>query len=135
MKKFLLLALAAIFTFSITAQNPQRPREGNNEQRRQFTPEMRAERLAEQLELTAEQKAQVTELYKKSAEKRENNRNSDLSPEDRRAQFDADRKAEDVELEKIIGKEKMEKHLKQRAEREQRMREGGGGGERQRPNR
>lgn len=127
MKKFLMLALAAVFTIGLSAQNQLRPRSGNNGNRSQFTPEMRAERLAEQLELTAEQKAQVTEFYKAQAEKWEKARgNNELSREARREQFETMRKAEDAELEKIIGKEKMEKHLKQRAEREQRMREGGG---------
>lgn len=126
MKKLLMLALAAIFTISLSAQNPQRPGGGNNFDRSQFTPERRAERLAEQLGLSVEQKAQVTELYKAQAERREKNRNSDLSPEARREHFETMRKTEDAELEKIIGKEKMELYLKQRAEREQRFREGGG---------
>lgn len=127
MKKFLILALAAVFTIGLSAQNPERPRGGNNFDRSQFTPEKRAERLAEQLGLTAEQKTQVTDMYKAQAEKREKDRNnSEMSREERREHFEAMRKAEDAELEKIIGKEKMELYLKQRAEREQRMREGGG---------
>lgn len=127
MKKFLILALAAVFTIGLSAQNPERPRGGNNYDRTQFTPEKRAERLAEQLGLTAEQKTQVTDMYKAQAEKREKDRNnSEMSREERREHFEAMRKAEDAELEKIIGKEKMELYLKQRAEREQRMREGGG---------
>ncbi len=127
MKKFLILALAAVFTIGLSAQNPERPRGGNNFDRSQFTPEKRAERLAEQLGLTAEQKTQVTDMYKAQAEKREKDRNNpEMSREERREHFEAMRKAEDAELEKIIGKEKMELYLKQRAEREQRMREGGG---------
>ncbi len=125
MKKFFLLTLAIVFNISLFAQNQQNPVGGSN--RQQFTPEARAERLAEQLELTAEQKAKVLDLYKTQAEQREKNRNnSELSPEKRRELFEEMRKIEDTELEKIIGKEKMELYLKLRAEREQRWREGGG---------
>ncbi len=141
MKKFFVLAFAAILTISLSAQNQGRNNgNGPGNQgggRMQFTPENRAEQLAKQLELTDEQKAQVTELYKKTAEQREKMRSENQgSNVDRRAQFEEMRKAEDAELEKIIGKEKMEKYLQIRAEREQRRNEigGGGGGNRPRNN-
>lgn len=116
MKKYLMLTLALIFSMQmlVTAQNQR------NGQRVQQTPKERAERMAKQLELTPEQQTQVEALFvKQDAERtkwrdemRANNQTAGVDREKMRAQFDERRKAENEALEKIIGKEKMEKYLK-----------------------
>ena len=139
MKKYVMLALAAILSLGIStnAQDQQvrngQGREGG--QRMQLTANDRAERLAKQLELTDVEKAKVLEMYEKQDANREKLRKE--KPEantDRRAQFEEQRKAEDAELEKIIGKEKFEKYLTIRAEREKSMRERGQNNNRPRQN-
>lgn len=137
MKKYVMLALAAILSLGIStsAQDQQgrggQGREGGG-QRMQFTPKDRAERLAKQLELTEDEKAKVLELFEKQEANREKIRkeNQDVNT-DWREKFQAQRKVEDAELEKIIGKEKFEKYLANRAEREKRMRERGENNNRQ----
>jgi len=130
MKKYVMLTLAAILSLGIStiAQDQQggnrQGREGG--QRMQFTPKDRAERLATQLELTDVEKAKVLEMYEKQDAEREKIRKENPDANiDRRAQYEEQRKAEDVELEKILSKEKFAKHLANRAEREKRMRERG----------
>lgn len=123
MKKYLMLTLALLFSMQmlVTAQNQR------NGQRVQQTPKERAERLAKQLELTAEQQTQVEALFvKQDAERtkwreemRANNQGAGFDREKMRAQFDERRKAENDELEKVIGKEKMEKYLKWQEEMRQ----------------
>ena len=123
MKKYLMLTLALLFSMQmlVTAQNQR------NGQRVQQTPNERAERLAKQLELTAEQQTQVEALFVKQdadrtkwrEEMRANNQGAGFDREKMRAQFDERRKAENEALEKIIGKEKMEKYLKWQEEMRQ----------------
>jgi len=121
MKKYLMLTLALLFSMQmlVTAQNQR------NGQRVQQTPKERAERLAKQLELTAEQQTQVEALFVKQdadrtkwrEEMRANNQGAGFDREKMRAQFDERRKAENEALEKIIGKEKMEQYKKIRDEK------------------
>ena len=130
MKKYGMLALAFSFILSlaVSAQN-QMPPQGQGERgprpemrqggdRQQMTPQVRAERLAKQLDLTADQQAQVQALYEKqNADRQKKMAEARTSGEDMRAKFEAERKAQDVELEKIIGPEKMKKLQDMRAER------------------
>lgn len=123
MKKYLMLTLALLFSMQmlVTAQNQR------NGQRVQQTPKERAERLTKQLELTAEQQTQVEALFVKQdadrtkwrEEMRANNQGAGFDREKMRAQFDERRKTENEALEKIIGKEKMEKYLKWQEEMRQ----------------
>ena len=116
MKKYLMLTLAFFFSMQmlVTAQNQR------NGQRVQQTPKERAERMAKQLELTPEQQTQVEALFvKQDAERtkwreetRANSQGAGVDREKMRVQFDERRKAENEALEKIIGKEKMDKYLK-----------------------
>ena len=104
MKKYLMLTLALLFSMQmlVTAQNQR------NGQRVQQTPKERAERLAKQLELTAEQQTQVEALFVKQdadrtkwrEEMRANNQGAGFDREKMRAQFDERRKAENEALEK-----------------------------------
>jgi periplasmic protein CpxP/Spy len=128
MKKYGMLAIAAIFMFCIAVSaQEQTPVQGaekgqKNEMpqnpRPQATPQMRAERLAKQLELTDAQKAQIQALYEKQdADRVKKQGEVRKAGEDMKAQFEANRKAQDAELEKIIGTEKFQKLQTMRAER------------------
>jgi len=131
MKKYGMLAIAAIFMFSmaIMAQDPTPPqgqngprREFNQNGRTQATPQVRAERLAKQLSLTDDQKAQVQAMYEKQdANRAKAQTEVKKSREEMKAQFEADRKAQDEELAKIIGSEKFQQFQAARAERMKRM--------------
>ncbi|MGB4415861.1 MAG: hypothetical protein WBI53_13375 [Paludibacter sp.] len=131
MKKYVMLALVAIFTmsFALNAQEQRPPRGERDGQRMQITAKERAEHLSKKLELTDAEKAKVQALYEKQDKDREMMRaeaqkkkaEAVQNREEMRAQFEERRKAEDVELEKIIGKEKFEKLQKIRAERQEKM--------------
>ena len=137
MKKHGMLALAFgfIFSLAVSAQD-QMPPQGQGEggpkpemrqgNRPQMTPEVRAERLAKQLDLTVAQKAQVQALYEKqNAEHQKKQAEVQKTREEMKAQFDAERKAQDIALEKIIGPEKMKKLQDMRAERMKQREENG----------
>ena len=124
MKKYATMALIAFFTMSFALSAQNQPRTIIQES---GTPRQRAENMARQLELTTEQTAQVQALF----EKREAQRVEQMA-QLRRAhtqggnqeelrtlalQIAAAQDAELEELKKIIGKEKLEKWQKYRAER------------------
>ncbi|MDD2996961.1 MAG: hypothetical protein PHP99_12235 [Paludibacter sp.] len=127
MKKYLMLALLLVFSLNVMmfAQNR------STEARVQQTAKERAELMAKQLELTAEQQTQVEALFEKQdkerAKLREENRAANQSSEGNRekmrTQYEERRKAENAELEKIIGKEKMEKYQKWVEEQRQQRRQ------------
>jgi len=133
MKKYFMLALAAIFTIglSMNAQNQRQPRgEGRHgDHNRKITPELRAEKMTKELNLTADEKAKVLELFaqqeeKMKAFKAENEKlieKKRAEVKERMGKFDAERKAQDAELEKIIGKEKFAKHQAIRIEQLEKM--------------
>jgi len=76
-----------------------------------MTPEKRAEQMAKQLELTAEQTQQVQKLFEeRDAKRKERIADSSISREERQEIMQKERKDFDEKLEKIIGKEKMEKY-------------------------
>ena len=108
-------------TMTLSAQNPERRQRGAQTQ---VTAESRADNLAKELDLTEQQKAEVLELFKKQDVEREKNRaaNGQNREFDREA-FQAERKAQDAELEKIIGAEKFKLLQQKRAERQLRMKE------------
>ncbi|MFT3754232.1 MAG: hypothetical protein QM800_15610 [Paludibacter sp.] len=140
MKKqgILVMAFASIFSLAISAQDQTPPQGGQRGQgqemrqggnRPQMTPQMRAERLAKQLDLTTDQTAQVKALYEKQdADRQKRQGDVQKTREEMRAQFENERKAQDTELEKIIGPEKMKKLQDIRAER---MKQRGENGARQ----
>lgn len=132
MKKNGILALAAIFmlSMSVMAQDPStstqdhkgEKKEFRQGERRQATPQMRAERLAKQLSLTDDQKAKVQALYEKQDANREKKQAEvRKTREEMKAKFEAEQKAQDAELEKIIGAEKFQKFQTTRAERQKKM--------------
>lgn len=137
MKKYGMLVMAFAFSLAVSAQDQMPPQGGQRGQgqemrqgnRPQMTPQMRAERMAKQLDLTADQTAQVKALYEKQdAERQKKQGEVQKTREEMRAQFETERKAQDTELEKIIGPEKMKKLQDIRAER---MKQRGENGPRQ----
>jgi hypothetical protein len=134
MKKYAVLAVVAIFTmiFGAVAQNPGRGQGGM----RGADPKEQTEQMAKQLELSDAQKEQVLALLEKqqksNQERMEEMRKSreqggqQQSREDFRAKFQEQQKANDAELEAIIGKEKMDKLKEIRAEEAKRRQEQGG---------
>jgi periplasmic protein CpxP/Spy len=135
MKRLAILALGFMLTLAASAQDqtppqggdrgPRQERQGN---RPQMTAQARAERLAKQLELTDDQKTQVQALFEKQdAARQKKQGDGQKSREEMRAQFAEDMKTQDVEMEKIIGPEKMKKYQDARAERMKKMQERMGG--------
>jgi len=124
MRKYVMLALAAIFTmsFAVNAQD-QRPPRGERGFGMQMSAKERAARLATQLELTDAEKAKVEALFEKQDKKREEFKAEAKKLNEERGKLMEERKAEDEELQAIIGKEKFEKLQSIRTERQARMRE------------
>lgn len=126
MKKTLIVMLCALFTMSLTTyaqKGEQRSKQETKKEIRQASPkrltaEERANYWAKELNLSDEEKAKVTELFKKEDENRAKYRQEmQKNREEMRAQMQNDRKANDAELEKIIGKEKFQKYDSIRSER------------------
>jgi|GEM_PF-322750 len=88
----------------------------------QITAKERAERMAKQLELTENEKAQVQALFEKQEAKHDQYREEvkKLKAE-QKSKFASERKAQVAELEKIIGKEKAMKLETMRAQRQEKM--------------
>ena len=124
MRKYVMLALVAIFTmsFAVNAQD-QRPPRGERGFGMQRSAKERAARLATQLELTDAEKAKVEALFEKQDKKREEFKAEAKKLNEERGKLMEERKAEDEELQAIIGKEKFEKLQSIRTERQARMRE------------
>jgi len=135
-KLILCAVLFSAVTFFTNAQPPrQNDRQGQGhaqgQGRQMISPEMRAENMAKQLELTDAQKAKVTELFKKQEvqmnamreEMRAARESNTANAEGIREKVAAQRKANDAELEKIIGKEKMAKWQAGRQQQMQSMNE------------
>ena len=130
MKKVVFMALIALFTLSFTleAQNNRRENRQNAPSGMRWSPKERADNMAKELGLTAEQKAKVEALFKQQDEKRaeeiakqrDNNEGVEKDRDKRREEMQASREKtmaeNDAALEKIIGKEKMEKWKQHRAE-------------------
>jgi len=128
MKKYGMLAIAAIFMFSMAVKaQDQTPQTGGNNgysqnARPHATPQMRAERLAKQLSLTDDQKTKVQALFEKQEDNRTKNQAEvNKTKEERRALNEANRKVQDEELAKIIGTDKFQQFQTARAERMQKM--------------
>ena len=119
MKQRMYVMLIALFVLSIGAIAQQQQR-GERGERQQFTPEARAEQMAKDLDLTADQKAKVKVLFETQQKEMEKLRNQAQGDQaNRREQATQLREKWDKDLEKIIGKEKMAKH---KALQEERMR-------------
>lgn len=125
--------VGALFLISVAgqAQNQKNvsDKEGTKKEMRQNAPqrmsaESRAEYWAKELNLTNEEKAKITELFKKQDEARMQQRaDMQKSREERQAFMESQRKANDAEMEKIIGKEKFQKYDSIRTARMEKMRD------------
>lgn len=118
MKRYLMLAIATIImSGAILIAQEQQPmpknlkgdkKEFKNEQK-MISPEKRAEFMAKQLNLSAAEKAKVQALFEKQDVKiKEHQAEMEKLREERRAKFEAERKAQEAELIKIIGNEKFQ---------------------------
>jgi hypothetical protein len=132
MKKYTMMALIAFFTvsLSVSAQNNNRSnaQDGNRGQRNQTemrqsrTAAERTEIMTQALQLTTEEKAQVKALFEKQdaqrAEQRELQRTQQgqRSQDQMRATRERTLAENDAELEKIIGKDRLQQWQKHRAE-------------------
>ncbi|MEA4976795.1 MAG: Spy/CpxP family protein refolding chaperone [Paludibacter sp.] len=107
MKKQILFLLLAVFVTicTNTAQTPQG--QGN----RQPNPQVRAEQMAKDLNLTEVQKQQLQALFEEQQTKMKALRESgEANQESRKEELKKLRSEWDSKLEGIIGKENMEKH-------------------------
>lgn len=120
MKKYLKLALASVFFFSMTAM-AQGPQGGFGGGMRQQPPKERAEAMAKDLSLTDAEKAKVQEVFEKNDEKMTKFRTevSRDSP-DFREKFQALRDAQNADLIAVLEKKnlKLTKNYKQNVVRE-----------------
>jgi len=133
MKKYAMLALATVFMFSVTLmaqeQTPQAGRKGHKKEMRQgmgekMNAQQRAEHMAKAVGLTDAEKVKVQALFEKQDAKRLQQRaEMQKVRQAQMAKFDNDKKAQDTELEKIIGKEKFQKHESIRANRQEKMKQ------------
>ena len=139
MKKTTLLTMILFFaiSFTLTAQNRGGNRSRQNAQAEQrWTAKNRAENIAKQLNLDEAQKAKIEALFEKQDAKRAEQlklqrEKRDRALEDRETRREAMRELReqalaenDAELEKIIGKEKMEQWKTYREDYQKRMRDG-----------
>ena len=116
MKKIFMIALVAIFTMGMSINAQQRQGQG----RQGMTPADRVERLAQQITLSADEKAKVLELFEKQ-QKRNQEAFAAASAAGNNQSFNREawqeqQKADDADLEAIIGKEKMAQYQKIREE-------------------
>jgi Spy/CpxP family protein refolding chaperone len=133
MKKYGMLALAFAFIYSLAVsaqdQMPPQPREGHqkefkHDQKPKLTAQKRAGYLAVDLELTDAQRAKVQALFEKQ-DKIRTERQAEIKKmkEQEMAKFEAERKANDAEMEKILGAEKFQQFKAKQAERQEKMKE------------
>ena len=122
MKKYLKLALASVFFFSMTAM-AQAPQGGfGGGMRQQQPPKERAEAMAKDLSLSDADKAKVQAVFEKNDEKMTKFRTEVTrdSP-DFREKFQALRDEQNADLIAVVGKEKFETYQKLQAERREKM--------------
>jgi len=131
MKKYAKLVLASVFLFSMSVmaqeQTPPAVKTGGQNEmrqgpRQQMSPQLRAENMAKELDLTDVEKAKVQEVYEKNDViftkfRSEVSRDSP----DFREKFKALRDAQEADLVNVIGKEKFQRWQTIRAERRQKM--------------
>lgn len=134
MRKYVLLVLAAAFMLStsVVAQGQIQPKhnKGDKKEMRQevkekITPEKRAEYMAKQLQLSDVEKAKVQALFEKQDAKiKQQMEEVKKMKEEQKAKFEANRKAQEDELIKIIGNDKfrqLQSNRIARLEKENRM--------------
>ena len=126
MKKYGMLVLASAILFSVAVSGqeqtpPQRNKSDRKEfkktERPQVSPEKRADKMAKELGLTDAEKAKVQALFVKQEAVRVQHQSEVIKlREEHMAKFEAERKAQDAELVKIIGQDKFQKLENERTE-------------------
>jgi hypothetical protein len=102
----------------------QAPEHSRNGERPMMTPQIRAERMAKELNLTDAEKSKVQALFEKeNADRKSNQAEVQKTKEELKTDFEKQRKANNAELENIIGKEKYQKYVNLRQERMKERRE------------
>lgn len=128
MKKYVTLAMAVIIMLGMALTVEAQAREGRQRpavkkemkqpEKKVVTPQQRAEFMAKQLELTDAEKAKLQTLFEKQELKAKQHREEmKKEREELRAKFEAERKANQEDLIKIIGNEKFQKMQSQRIAR------------------
>lgn len=150
MKRVVFMTLVSVFLVACTleAQNNRQNRRDNRQSVRtetRWTAQDRADAMQKQLELSSEETAKVKELFEKhDAERAERMATQRADRERLSGDREARRKEmqvardkamaeNDAEIEKIIGKEKMEEWKKWREERQQTLRDSNRQGRRNGP--
>lgn len=118
-------AMACMFSLVVFAQDPTSPQEERGPKkefrkgdRPMVCPEKRAEKMSQELGLSAAEKAKVQALFEKQdAKHKEQMEKGEKMRAEMKTKFDAERKANDEELTKIIGPEKFKKLQDMRAEK------------------
>ncbi len=133
MKKYIMLALVAVFTVG-TPMNAQNQRSKTIQAETiiiKATPKERATRLAKQLKLSNALSYRLENYFAKMDFNRDIMRDDvkrdGQNSDDRKAKLEELRVEEDTELSSIIGAEKMEEYIKLRIKRESRMKDIGRG--------
>lgn len=128
MKKNLYLVMCMMFvlTFTLSAQQPrmEKSKTHQNSDRKMghrhtgmVTPLMRADRMASVVGLSDAEKLKVKELFEKEDANRVKRMDEvQKVKKEMKVKFEGDRKSNDAELEKIIGKEKFQKLADKRSE-------------------
>ena len=127
MKKYAMLVVASMFMFNVATTGQEQTRsqdkkgernESKQDERLQVSPEMKAEKMAKKLGLTETEKIKVQALFvKQEANRDQHQAEIKKVREERIALFEKERKTQDAELEKIIGKDKFQKLENDRSER------------------
>jgi Spy/CpxP family protein refolding chaperone len=126
MKRNFYVLMVALVAFSLNLM-AQQPQQGQREQRTQWNPEQRAEQVAKDLELNADQQKQLKEMFVKQQDEMAKMREQPQGDQDaRRQQFTEMRKKWDADMEKIVGPEKMAKWKALQEERARNRRNGQG---------
>jgi len=133
MKKYAMLVLASMFLFNVATtgqeKTPAQQKKGEwkkqgQDERLRVSPQMRAEKMAKKLGLTNAEKSKVEALFvKQDANRDQHEAEIKKVRDERMARFENERKAQDAELEKIIGNEKFQKLENERSERKAKMTE------------
>lgn len=134
MKKYAILVMATAFMFNVAligqeVNKPNRQEKGKQEmgakQHKMLTPQMRADKMAKELELTESETAKVKSLIEKQdAQRIKQMDEMEKIKNEFKAKVEKERKSQDVELEKVIGKEKFQKLVAKRAEMMDKRKEG-----------
>lgn len=133
MKKYAMLFMVSIFMFSLSVDaqpaTPPQKRDGqkkelNSNEKPQISAQKRAGHLAVDLELSDAQRAKVQLLFEKQ-DKIRAERHAEMKKlkEQEKARFESERKAQDAEMEQIIGAEKFQQLKAKQAQRIEKMKD------------